>query len=228
MKLTLIEKRPEVAGVTTFVFEASGPFHWTAGQYLHYVLPHKNPDDRGMERWFTISAAPFEGNIQITTRHFENGSTFKKELFAMPIGGTIESDSTEGDFTVPDPAQKMVFIAGGIGITPFRSILAELDHNGVAINAKLLYANQDSNFIFKPELEGFVQKHPGFTIHYFTGEERIDEKAIRTDVADLTSTIFYVSGPERMVEVYEKMLLGMGIPDAHIKRDYFPGYAFSQ
>ncbi len=225
MKLTLIEKKEEVPGVTTFVFEPEQPFVWQAGQYLHYVLPHESPDNRGTERWFTISSAPFEMRPQITTRHAEErSSTFKTALFALPIGSSIEADGPEGDFVVDTPATELVFIAGGIGITPFRSILKELAHDSADPHVTLLYANRDENFVFKQELDALAQERPNLTIHYFSADERIDEDAIRTRVPDLSVPTFYVSGPEPMVEVFEKMLFGMGIPEARFKRDDFPGY----
>lgn len=224
MKLTLIEKRKETRDVTSFIFSPDKPISWEAGQLLHYTLPHENPDDRKIERYFTISSAPFEGHIMVTTRLAEKSSTFKKALFAMPIGGTIEADGLEGDFTVSDPSAELVFIAGGMGITPYHAILLDLDHRGLSISAKLLYANRDSDFVFKDELEALAKKHPNFTIKYFVSPERIDEAAIRKEAPDLGKPIYYVSGPEPMVEAFEKMMLAMGIPDAHLKRDFFPGY----
>lgn len=225
MKLTLVEKIQETSNATTFVFKYDGDFTWTAGQLLHYTLPHENPDDRGIERYFTISAAPSTKHISITTKFAgEKSSSFKKALFALPIRSEIEADGLEGKFTLPDPKQESVFIAGGIGITPYHSILAEADTQGSDIHVTLLYANNDADFVFKRELEEISSKHEHFNIHYFVAPERINEEAIRKHVPDLTKPVFYISGPEPMVEAFEKMLAEMGIADAHIKRDFFPGY----
>lgn len=224
MKLTLISKKPETPGVISFVFEPEAGFAWQAGQFLHYKLPHEGQDERKDERYFTISAAPFEKNAMITTRISEKGSSFKNALVGLPIGGTVEAEGPMGEFTVDDPSGEFIFIAGGIGITPYRAILLDLDKKGVEINGKLLYANRDSNFIFKEELEALAAKHKNFTIRYFVDPERIDESTIKTEAPDLTRPVFYVSGPEPMVEAFEKMLLGMGVEDSRLKRDYFPGY----
>src|SRR5699024_8075868 len=98
MELTLKEKKEEVPGIWTFVFEPEAPLQWKAGQYLHYVLPHDGADDRGNERWFTIAAAPGETNPKITTRHAEGQvSSFKQKLFAMNVGETVEADGPEGE-----------------------------------------------------------------------------------------------------------------------------------
>ncbi|HUZ92746.1 MAG TPA: FAD-dependent oxidoreductase [Candidatus Paceibacterota bacterium] len=224
MKLSLVEKRKEAGDAVSFVFKPAAPFSWQAGQFLHYTLPHANPDDRKTERYFTISAAPFENRVMLTTRLVEKKSTFKEALSALPVGGAIEADGLEGDFVVDDPTAGLILIAGGIGITPFRAILLDLDKKGVPINATLLYANRDNDFVYKDELEALARKHTNFKIHYFVTPEKIDEQAIRNAAPDLSKPVFYVSGPEPMVEAFEKMMLGMGITEPHLKRDYFPGY----
>lgn len=224
MKLTLKEKKQETSDVTSFIFEAPEGFAWTAGQLLHYTLPHESPDDRGTERYFTISSAPFEKHVMVTTRFAEKGSTFKKALSALPIGAQVDADGLEGDFVAGNDTGDYVFIAGGIGITPIRSILADLDHRGPSIRAKLLYANRTNDFVFKDELEALAHKHPHFSIAYFVSPARIDEAAIRQNVPELEKSVFYVSGPEPMVQAFEKMLVGMGVPSEQVKRDEFPGY----
>jgi len=224
MKLTLSEKRQETPDVTTFVFEPEQPITWEAGQYLHYTLPHENPDDRGIERWFTVSSAPSKKYPQITTRHSEKGSTFKTALFNLSVSDTIEADGPEGDFTLPDSVIDFVFIAGGIGITPFHSILSELDAQGASINGLLLYANRDDQFVFGDELDAIAHRNDGLAIQYVSGDARIDETMIRQCVADLSEPVFYVSGPEPMVAAFVPMLKAMGIPESHIKQDDFPGY----
>lgn len=224
MKFTLINKRQEVPNVTSFIFKSEAKFVWQAGQFLHYTLQHENQDDRQTERYFTISSAPHEDNVMLTTRFTDGGSSFKKSLLALPIGGTIEADGPEGDFVVTNPNARFVFIAGGIGITPYRSILLDLDKRGVSINARLLYSNRDINFVYKDELEALAVKHKNFTIRYFVNPAIISETIIREEVSDFNGPIIYVSGPEPMTEAFGKMLLDLGVPDANLKRDYFPGY----
>src|ERR1035437_9590818 len=130
MKLSLMQKKTESPDVESFIFKPSESIIWKAGQFFHYVLHHEPTDDRGSDRWFTISSAPFEKNVMITTRLTpDKGSSFKKKLTSLKIGKTIEVSNIDGDFTVDDPTKEHVFIAGGIGITPFRSILKDLDHD---------------------------------------------------------------------------------------------------
>lgn len=224
MLLTLIEKRKEAEDVTSFIFKPEISFSWKSGQFLHYTLKHKNYDNRGPDRYFTIASAPFEKVVMITTRFAKDGSSFKKTLKTFQIGDTIEGVAPDGNFTLDDPNQESVFIAGGIGITPFRSILIDLAHRDIPINVTLLYANKTPDFVFKKELEDTAKHNPNLKIHYFVDPKRIDENAIKKTVANLRKKIFYVSGPEPMVESIDELLESLGVPKNHIKNDFFPGY----
>lgn len=225
MKLILSEKKEEVLGVTSFILTPTEPLEWKAGQYIHYVLHHKPTDDRGSDRWFTVSAAPFEKHIMITTRFTpDKGSSFKNKLFSLEVGKKVEMSVVEGDFTVEDADQQYVFIAGGIGITPFRSIIKQLEFEKKPINVTLLYANRDQDVVFKDELEAIATVNQNFKIHYIFSPQHIDENTVKQFVPDLQTPIFYVSGPEPMVDSLSDMLKNMGIPEEHIKGDWFPGY----
>lgn len=225
MKLKLIEKKQETSEVTSFIFTPLEPLTWIAGQFIHYVLHHEPTDERGSDRWFTNSAAPFENHVRITTRFTpDKGSSFKKKLFTLKEGEEIEISFVEGDFTLDDPNNEYVFIAGGIGVTPFRSILTQLDHEKKPINVTLLYSNRDQNVVYKEELEEIAKNNPHFKIHYIISPEHIDEKKIRELVPDLQKPFFYVSGPEPMVDSLGNTLREMGIAEDRLKQDWFPGY----
>ena len=224
MRLTLEALRPETSDVVTFLFRPEEPFTWRAGQFLHYTLPHSDADARGVERYFTIASAPHERHVQITTRFSDPGSTFKRALKKLNIGDVIEADSLDGDFVVDDPSRPMVFVAGGMGITPYRSILLDLDHRGVASSITILYGNRTDEFVFKDELGALTKKHSGLSIRYVVSPAHIDESSILALAPVITQPIFYISGPEPMVEHFEKTLPPLGIPEENLKRDYFPGY----
>lgn len=224
MQLTLVEKKKEAEDVISFIFKPEIPFSWKPGQFLHYTLKHKNYDSRGPDRYFTIASAPYEQIVQITTRFAKDGSSFKKALKAFKIGDTIEGVAPDGNFTIGDPDQKFIFIAGGIGITPFRAILLDFAHKNIPVHVTLLYANKISNFAYKEELKNIAKLNPNFKIYYFVDPNRIDEDAIKKTVANLRKKIFYVSGPEPMVESLDELLEKLGVPKNHIKNDFFPGY----
>lgn len=227
MRLKLIERIPEAAGVESFIFEPQEPISWRPGQFLHWVLHHEPTDDRGSDRWFTVSAAPYEGRVMLTTRVKADGqqSSFKKALIALETGSEMmEVSDVDGDFIVEDPSREYVFIAGGIGVTPFRSILKQLDHDGEAIKATLIYGNRDADAPFKAEFAELETRHPEFHVRYVLAPERIDEAKIRELVPDLEKPMFYVSGPEPMTDALHAVLKGMGIASERIKGDWFPGY----
>lgn len=224
MKLNLIETKQEAAGVQSFIFKPAEPLSWKAGQFLHYVLHHEPTDSRGSDRWFTVASAPSEKHVMVTTRHAtENGSSFKNALFALKPGEAIEISDVDGDFTVDDVSREYVFIAGGIGVTPFRAILKDAESRGVQLKVTLLYANRDEDIPYKAELDALAAKNPDLKIHYFVGA-RVDEPAIRKLIPDVSAPMFYVSGPEPMVESFGKMLKEMGVPPVNLKQDWFPGY----
>lgn len=226
MKLTLIDRKKEAGDAQSFIFKPGQPVSWKPGYFIHYILPHQDMDKRKNDRYFTISSTPHEGFIMLTTRITPNGSSFKKMLLKLKPGDIIEAEEPEGDFVIEGPNKKYVFIAGGIGITPFRAIILDLAYRKQLINTILLYANKTADFVFKDELEALSKDRPDFQIHYFVDPQRIDQEVIRKLVPDLKNSLFYVSGPEPMVESFEEMLMNMGIPDKHIKRDYFPGYTW--
>lgn len=223
-KLILSGKKQEAPNTTSFIFKSEQPLQWQAGQFLHYKLSHPNPDERKESRWFTIASAPYEGSVMLTTRITDKPSSFKAALKNLPSGGIIEAEGPDGEFIVDDPNKEYVFIAGGVGITPFRAILLDLERRGLPLNITLLYANGNQEFVFKGEFAALAERNPGLKTFYFVNPERIDEAAIKKYVPNLAKPMFYISGPEPMVETFEKMLLGMGVSDEHIIRDYFPGY----
>jgi len=225
MKLTLVAKRPETEDVTSFLFSSDAPLKWQAGQFLHYSLLHPDADDQGIARYFTIASAPFEGHIMLTTRFArQRSSSFKRALRQLHVGAAIEVSEPEGDFVVGDPGDEHVFIAGGIGVTPFRAILLDLDHRELPIKATLLYANRTSDFVYKAEMDRLAARHPGLVIRYLVSPKRVTQSSILAAAPELGKPTFHVSGPAPFVEAVGNMLWWLGVPDAHVKRDYFPGY----
>jgi ferredoxin-NADP reductase len=226
MRLTLINKKKETSDGISFFLKSEIPLKWQAGQFLLYTVYHSDPDDRTTRRYFTIASAPFEEYIMVTTRFVkEKGSTFKHALYNLPIGVAIGAEQPDGDFVIGElPIMEYVFIAGGIGITPYRVILLDLDHRKVPINVTLLYSNRTPELVYKTELEYLAKKHHTLQIHYLMDPERITEETVKKLVPALQIPIFYVSGPEQMVEAFEKMLPALGILQDRVRLDYFPGY----
>lgn len=224
MILKLIAKKNEIGNVKTFIFESLQNTKWKAGQYLIYTLEHKNKDLRGKMRFFTISSAPFQKYPSITTKIFKNPSTFKIALNNLKIGDKIFSKGPDGDFIISDPTKNYVFIAGGIGITPFISIIRQLDFEKNPINAILLYSNHDENILFKDELLEISEKHKKFKVKFIINPQRLSKDLLIKTVKILNNKLFYISGPDPMVSEMEKILEELKVKKENIKSDYFSGY----
>lgn len=223
MILKLINKEHLVDNVWAFRFQPSKPLAGIAGQYVRVELLHNSPDEEGAKRWFTNSAPPYEGIMQITTRITE--STFKQALSKLEIGDTLDLiENPAGDFVWQDSDLPIVFIAAGIGVTPFYSILKQRVHDKLSLNATLIYASRTQDVPFREELAQWSAAHPEFTVKYMVGEPITAEKLIALK-PDLNQLLVYVSGPESMVEALGKELIHRGLPDAQFKRDDFPNYS---
>ena len=223
MILTLYEKEHLVDNVWAFRFRPSEPLTWTAGQYVRVELPHDNPDEEGARRWFTNSAAPYEGILQITTRVTD--TTFKQALFQLEIGSTNLRliEAPEGDFVWQDANMPVVFVAGGIGVTPFRSIIKQRIHDGQALNLSLVYGSRSPEVPFKDELSEWMSADPTLKVHYVSGSP-LTAEALIAELSTLNSSLVYVSGPEPMVEALGDDLKKHGLPEAQLKQDFFPNY----
>ncbi len=221
----LLQKKEALSSsISGFWFEPTRPFAFVPGQFLEYTLWHKRPDSRGIRRYFTIASSSTEKQILLTTRFSEKGSTFKRALVLMETGQEIVASRVAGDFVLPHAqSQKLAFVAGGIGITPFRSMVKYLLDTNQSRDIVLLYgARSENDFVFRELFEEAGRKF-GIKSVYAAGP--LDKALISKEIPDFAERIFYVSGPESMVEAMEGVLKGMGIFGNRVKRDYFPGYA---
>lgn len=219
MKVTFKKKFTESGNAVSFIFEAERPVSWEAGQYTTYELPGLPPSNN--ERTFTVSAAPYEKHLQVTTRITE--SAFKQRLNTLKPGTVLEADQIGGDFTWVDTDRPVIFVAGGIGITPYHSILKQRAHENKPLTVTLLYSNRDDNIVFRAELDKLSTMHPEFGIHYVIGEQ-LNAKKMLILAPKLKDSLIYLSGPEPMVDTFEQQLTAIGIPKDQLKQDWFPGY----
>ncbi|HRF28687.1 MAG TPA: YHS domain-containing protein [Candidatus Saccharibacteria bacterium] len=221
--LTLASKENLVGNVWAFRFKADTPILWTPGQFIRVELPHDNPDVEGTKRWFTISSTPHDGYTQITTRVTD--TTFKQSLAALPIGDTINLvEQPDGDFVWQESDEPLVFVAGGIGITPFYSMLKARGHSGQPVSATLIYNGRTDDLPFKAEFSEASKQHPEFTVQYVIGEPLTAEKLTEL-VPDISSSQVFISGPEPMVETLGKQLEDNGLSSDSLHQDFFPHYS---
>lgn len=215
-RLKLVSKHDEVGNIKTFIFETGGAM-WLAGQYQTYVLEAAGETKEENRRFFTIASAPSEGEIHISTR--VSDSKFKQTLDSLHPGDTIEAHDIDGDFTWEDE-RPVVLVAGGIGVTPYRSILLERHATEKPLNAILLHYNRDHQAPFRDEFETLRESHPELELRYVTGEP-ITAESILEHAPEARERTVYLSGPEPMVDSVGEELKKLGID---LKQDWFPGY----
>lgn len=231
MKAKFDRSRSETDTITTFYFRPENKFEYTAGQYAEFSLPHDQSDKRGGKRWFTLSSCPGDQLLSFTTRlDSKSGSSFKRALSRLKPGQEINVTGPFGDFVLPKLVQTpLVFVALGMGITPFRSILEWLAATGEHRPVKLLYGvNSESDIIFQ---DTFAKAgiHATVVVSQPTdawGGERGDISAELIlgleDPGD--DALVYLSGPEGMVQTLSRQLTKAGLAGRQIVTDEFPGY----
>lgn len=222
--LTLKRKQKNTKDIWSFYFEPMSKFKFMPGQYLEWTYSHKNPDSRGFRRYFTISSSPEEKYVILTTKLSQNPSSFKKALIKMNAGEQITASRPQGEFILPKAKETpLAFIAGGIGVTPFRSMVKNLLEKNEKRDVTLFYSNKTSKDVAFKDLFDHAQNIGVKTIYIETQKDGyINEKMIKEKLPDYQKRVFYVSGPEPMVESFKKMLLKMKVKS--IKTDFFPGY----
>jgi glycine betaine catabolism B len=231
LKLERIEQAS--ADTYDFIFNPERKFAFQPGQYLEWTLGLDHPDNRGNRRYFTIASAPTDGTVRVGVKFYRAPSAFKRSLGAMTRGDTIYASQLAGDFTLPeDPNVKIAFLAGGIGITPFRSMLQYLLDRNEARPIVLLYGNECAEDItYRDVLDAAVGELGIQTIYVVArnagpGEYPgvITGRLVRQVISDYRERTFYISGPQGMVKALRHTLRRMGIHNARIKVDFFPGY----
>lgn len=220
--LRLKEKEHLTDNIWVFRFTADQPLSWTPGQFIRIEIPHDNPDEEGTKRWFTISSTPHDGFIQVTTR--VTSTTFKQALAALAVGDEVQLiEQPDGDFVWQESDKPLVFIAGGIGITPFYSMLKARGHSGQPVSATLIYNGRTDELPFKVEFEEASRRHLEFKVHYVIGEQLTTEKLTEL-VPNISSSQVYISGAESMVEALGKQLKENGLANDNLHQDFFPHY----
>jgi ferredoxin-NADP reductase len=231
MKASLHHIEPLTRNIKTFWFQPEKPLRFTAGQYTELYLPHANPDDRDQKRWLTISSSPHDELFSITTKFSaRRGSTFKKRLNKLRPGDEVAIAEAMGDFVLPKLIQTpLVFVAGGIGITPFHSMLSWLAESGEHRPIQFIYAvRNEEEIIFQNTFD-----KAGVHVTIVVGEpspewggERgnLSAEMILGITKPSNDTLIYMSGPEPMIKAIKEDMIVAGVDNAHIVRDYFPGY----
>jgi ferredoxin-NADP reductase/Na+-transporting NADH:ubiquinone oxidoreductase subunit NqrB len=236
--LVLKEKLQIGPDIYEFVFAPARPLAFAPGQYMEWTLPHSAPDSRGNRRYFTLASSPTERELRLGVKFYQSSSTFKQALLGLSQDEEIVAAQLAGDFVLPDnPAQKCVFIAGGIGITPFRSMIKYLLDTHQRRPIMLFYTNRSVDDIVYGDVLRRAERELGIkTIYMVTDTSNLPARwegqigyvtpqLIQATIADYMDCVFYISGRTEMVEAYRAMLSRMHIKSSQIKTDLFSGLA---
>jgi ferredoxin-NADP reductase/Na+-translocating ferredoxin:NAD+ oxidoreductase RnfD subunit len=235
---TLKKKIRLTADSVDFIFNPNRKLKYMPGQYMEWTLPHHGVDSRGDRRFFTLASSPTEPDIRIGVKFYDKGSTYKEAMLQMTGDTDIVADQISGDFTLPkNTKQKLVFIAGGIGITPYRSMIKYLIDINQPRDIFLLYtASNKEDFAYTGVFEKAKQQLGIKTIYVITDKTesishedvrigRITAEMIKSEIPDYSDRLFYVSGSQSLVSGIKKTLGHLGLANKQIKTDDFTGYA---
>ena len=236
-QVRLLVRREVAESTMAFSFERPAGFSFKAGQFIDLMLlnpPETDPE--GNIRAFTIASAPSEDHLMVVTRLRD--TAFKRVLSGMPLGTTVSIEGPFGNLTLPDKASRpIVFLAGGIGITPFRSMLVEAANQNFPHRLVLFFSNrcpEDAPFL--DELQELQAKNGNYTCvgtmtkpeksHFpWSGETgHLNHDMLTRHLTGIDSPIYFVVGPPTMVKALRTMLVAAGGPPTDIRTEEFSGY----
>ena len=214
MRLLFTGRWQVTPDIVSFTFRPEVPVSWLAGQSIRLELPA--PDYGTNERRFTISSAPFERDITVTTRLSD--SEFKQSLFGLEPGAVVDGYGIQGDFVWR--GERPVWVASGIGITPFYSMLKQRLHDTGMANVTLMYGGNSGQLAFVPELMAWQRVRPEFGLRLL--DRPLDAAVL--DGQDLVGRQIYISGSERLVQqLRQDFIARNGLDASQIQTDLFTG-----
>ena len=234
MRATVTEKREVAKGTLLVLFAVEGYPEYRPGHYFWVELPERgHQDEKGLRRHISLVTSPTEqGVVGLATRLRD--TAFKKTLAELEVGDAVDVEEPKGSFVLPeDTDADYVFVAGGIGITVFRSMLRYIADTGAPYRVTLVYSNRDrESAAFLDELPELESRIPGLRVVLtmtdddgWDGERRrIDEAMLGDVLGDLSRYTFLVAGPPAMAEGVSQTLLAAGVPEDRVLSDRFSGY----
>lgn len=235
---TRLTKRSEIAERTmAFQLQKPSGFQFKAGQYADLtLLDPPQMDSQGPVRTFSIASAPYEDHLLFATRMRD--SAFKRVFATVPLGTEVQLEGPMGSFTLhKNPSKPAIFLAGGIGITPFRGMLRQAAKDKLQHKLYLFYSNRrPEDAAFLDELRDLSQSNTHFLFVPsmsemerskvdWTGERGfINRKMLAKHLPSLDGPIYYVAGPPAMVEAMREMLMKAGVDEDDLRTEEFGGY----
>jgi len=229
-----LQGREDVAeGTMAFHFDKPAGFIFKPGQAIDLIL---SVDGQSARHAFSIASAPFEARLTIATRMRE--SAFKRALKSLAIGSPVQIDGPFGSLTLHNKrARPAVMIAGGIGITPFISILRQAAHDELPQDLVLLYSNRrPEDAAFLAELQALARQNSRFrllatmtqmdksTLPWSGQTGWVDAALVAKAGAELSAPIYYLAGPPVLVEAMRETLELAGVDEDEVRSEEFYGY----
>ncbi|WP_164669696.1 FAD-dependent oxidoreductase [Virgibacillus doumboii] len=221
-ELLFLESYKEAENVYTFVFENDKDVTWQAGQHGLFNIIHNTV--KKPIRPFSVSAAPAENTIKITTSISDNPSDFKNALLELEKGMKIKMSGPVGSFYLKDNSPTLL-IAGGMGITPFRSMLKQIETEGNRVEQQinLLYMDSQKLYLFKDELDN-IANSTSISVTYLDSREDLQQEIDAFTTSYANNGQYFISGSKSMVDSISTDLQNNNISKRNIKKDVFPGY----
>lgn len=221
-ELAFKESYKEAENVYTFRFEKENDVTWKAGQHGLFSISHKKI--KNGTRPISVASAPTEDIVQLTLGISDTPSEFKKAMLELKPGMKVSMSGPVGSFYLTDEGPS-VLIAGGIGITPFRSMLKQIEAegNGVGKEIHLLYMDSKGSFVFKDELDE-IAKNTSIIVNYFDTRNDLHQEITTLSSLYQNNGKYYIAGPKSMVESISAHLQRNAISKKSIKKDVFFGY----
>ena len=233
----LTRREPIAEGTMAFYFERPAGFEFIGGQSMDMTLiDPPQTDAEGNTRAFSLASAPDEPHLMFATRLRD--TAFKRTLKTLPLGGGVSLAGPFGSMTLHRKATRpAVMLAGGIGITPFRSMICQAEHAAAGPDIYLFYSNRrPEDAAFLPELQRIAGRYPKFSLIAsmtdmgksrvaWTGETGfINREMLARHVGNLAEAVYYIAGPPAMVNAMKDMLEQAGIDEGEINSENFSGY----
>jgi ferredoxin-NADP reductase len=221
-ELPLIKNYKESEDVYTFLFKKEEDLTWKAGQHGLFTITHRKI--KNATRPFSIASSPTENVVRITMKINDNPSEFKKAMLELKKGMIITMSGPVGPFHLKD-SSPTILIAGGIGITPFRSILKQIQSDGSLIEKPihLLYLDSNNPYLFKEELDE-IANNTSLTVTYLDSKDSLPQEINKYVNLYKNDGKYFVAGPKLMVETVIGYLQSHNISKRNIKKDSFFGY----
>lgn len=223
-KIVLKEIIQETSDIYSFVFDVPESFEWIAGQHGIFRFTDRKIEDKDF-RIFSFASIKEEKKMIFSTRIIESPSDFKKNLLLLKAGDVMTIDGAIGKFILDDYNQITCVMAGGIGITPVRAFMKQIDGLGVnPVLIRVLYSDDRGEFAYEQTLQDINAKYSGLDLEFISDRNLFTDKITEFASEHENKSLYYIAGTPGMNSFLTDKLIGLGIEKSRIITDVFTGY----